>query len=237
MWELRTFSNADELARAVAGLWLNEVAVAQRENKVHCVALSGGRIARNFFSAIVAEAKKRAMSPGNIHFFWADERCVPPDDQESNYRLARELLFEPLNVASEQIHRVRGEETPEIGAKMAANEIGRIAPAVDGQPVLDVVFLGLGEDGHTASLFPSEPESMVKDTAVYRPVFNSPKPPPRRVTLGYAAIAAARQAWMLASGAGKETALRDSLSPTGQTPFARVLRARSHTKIFTDLRG
>jgi 6-phosphogluconolactonase len=101
--------------------------------------------------------------------------------------------------------------------------------------VLDLVLLGLGEDGHVASLFPAEPESWIKDLAVYRAIKDSPKPPPNRVTLGYGAIAAARQIWMLASGAGKEAALRASLAADGKTPFGRVLRLRPDTKIFTDI--
>jgi len=86
-----------------------------------------------------------------------------------------------------------------------------------------------------ASLFSGEPENLVASRAVYRSIEHSPKPPPRRVTLGYPALAAARQVWMLASGSGKETALRISLSAGGTTPFARVLRSRSHTRIFSDI--
>ena len=83
---------------------------------------------------------------------------------------------------------------------------------------------------------PGEPESAIADKSVYRAISNSPKPPPNRVTLGYPAIAAARQVWVLASGAGKEAALCESLNPNGQTPLARVLRSRNTTRIFTDIR-
>ena len=100
---------------------------------------------------------------------------------------------------------------------------------------MDLVFLGLGEDGHVASLFPGEPEGLAASTAIYRAAANSPKPPPNRVTLGYSTIAAARKVWMFASGSGKEAPLRASLSPDGTTPFARVLKARQDTRIFTDV--
>ncbi len=103
------------------------------------------------------------------------------------------------------------------------------------QPVLDLIFLGMGEDGHVASLFPGEPESLRADPSVYRAIANSPKPPPNRVTLGYPAIAAAREVWVLASGAGKEAALRESLQPDGQTPLAQVLQSRERTRVFTDI--
>ena len=92
----------------------------------------------------------------------------------------------------------------------------------------------MGEDGHVASLFPREASELRESRAVYRSVIG-PKPPPNRVTLGYAAIVAARKVWMLASGAGKEIALRESLSATGTTPFGRVIQLRSRTNIFTDI--
>ena len=123
------------------------------------------------------------------------------DDQESNFRLANELLFAPLKISENQIHRIRGELPPEAAAAQAASEISAITPLnKSGQPVLDLIFLGMGEDGHVASLFPGENEAAGSDNAVYRAVKNSPKPPPNRVTLGYAAIVAARQVWVLVSG-------------------------------------
>lgn len=235
-FELRTFPHPDELAQAAAEAWLNEVDLAQRDERSYSVALSGGRITQKLFAAAVAQAQHRHSSWENIHFFWADERCLPPTDSESNFRLAQELLFAPLKIRADQIHRIRGEDTPEAAAQAAQLEIGRLLPRNEaGQPMLDLIFLGLGEDGHTASLFPGEPKDLSRSPAVYRAVLNSPKPPPHRVTLGFPAIAAAKQVWMLASGKGKETAFQDSLSPEGKTPFARVLRLRSHTKIFSDI--
>jgi 6-phosphogluconolactonase len=171
-----------------------------------------------------------------VHFFWADERCVPPDDKESSYGVAHEAFFRPLNLPTANVHRIAGETTPECAAELANAEIRRVVPVnANGQPVLDLIFLGLGEDGHVASLFPGEPEAARQNPAVYRAIANSPKPPPNRVTLGYAAIVAAKQVWVLASGAGKETALQDSLSPGGKTPLGQVIESRSGTKLFTDI--
>jgi 6-phosphogluconolactonase len=241
-FELISFTNADELARATAGLWLDEIATANRTGKSHCVALSGGRIAQKFFAAVVEQAKARKIGdgdtpslPSNVHFFWADERCVPPDDVESNFAIARKFLFTPLKIADAQIHRIRGEDSPEAAAKGASTEISKIAPLNEnGQPVLDLIFLGMGEDGHVASLFPGESENAAASIAVYRAVKKSPKPPPNRVTLGYAAMAAARQVWVLVSGAGKEAALRELVKKNCHTPLARVTQFRTHTKIFSD---
>jgi len=233
--ELISFATADELAQAVASAWLDEIEAANRAGKMHCVALSGGRIARKFFTAVAEQAGTRAISFGHVHFFWADERCVPPDDPESNFYLANERLFVPLKIGDAQIHRIHGEDPPEAAAKAASTEISQVAPLNKaGQPVLDLIFLGMGEDGHVASLFPVESNVLILDKVIYRAVKNSPKPPPNRVTLGYAAIAAAKQVWVLVSGIGKEAALRESLFSKGRTPLARVTQFKTHTKIFSD---
>ncbi|HEU5124970.1 MAG TPA: 6-phosphogluconolactonase [Verrucomicrobiae bacterium] len=235
-FEWISFSNADELARAAATAWIDEVEAANRAGKSHSMALSGGRITQKFLPVVVELSRARNCSLQNVHFFWADERCVPPDNAESNFLMAQELLFAPLKIAETQIHRIRGEESPETAANRAQEEICRIVPLDEaGQPMIDLVFLGLGEDGHTASLFPGEPEEISQSPAIYRAVLNSPKPPPERVTLGFPAIAAAKKVWMLASGQAKQAALRESVSPDGKTPFARVLRMRSQTKIFSDV--
>jgi len=219
----------------VAREWLEVVKAAKPPGAAHCVALSGGRIAQKLFASIAERATADQFSLNAVQFFWGDERCVCPEDAESNSRTAREVLLAPLRIPDDRIHRIRGEETPDVAAAEAEAEICRIAPLNgDGQPVLDVVFLGMGEDGHVASLFPGEPDSVIASPAVYRAV-TAAKPPPRRITLGYAAIAAAHQVWVLASGAGKEAALRDSLEPAGQTPLARVIGSRRHTRIFTDI--
>ncbi|HUB86347.1 MAG TPA: 6-phosphogluconolactonase, partial [Verrucomicrobiae bacterium] len=94
--------------------------------------------------------------------------------------------------------------------------------------------LGMGEDGHVASLFPGRTDG-TGSKEIFCAVDNSPKPPPRRISLSYASIAAARQVWALISGAGKETPLRESLKPQGQTPLARVIRSRTATKIFSEI--
>jgi 6-phosphogluconolactonase len=160
---------------------------------------------------------------------------VPSDDPESNFYLAKERLFGPLKIGDAQIHRIHGEDLPEAAAVAAATEISQIAPSNDaGEPVLDIIFLGMGEDGHVASLFPGESDVLILDKVIYRAVKNSPKPPLNRVTLGYTTITAAKQVWVLVSGDGKETALRESLSSKGRTPLARVAQFRTHTKIFND---
>src|SRR5688572_1227622 len=232
-FDLLTFEHADALARSVAAGWIDEITQANRSSKPHYVALSGGRITLKLFASVIEQATVRNTSLAGVHFFWADERCVPPTDPESNFAAADKQFFQPLGISAGNIHRICGEDAPTTAATLAEEEILRIVPRNGGgQPALDLILLGMGEDGHVASLFPGEPESA--DQSVYRAIGNSPKPPPNRVTLGYRAIAAARKVWVLASGAGKETALRESLKPDGQTPLARVLRSSKAT-VFTDI--
>ena len=236
-FELISFASANELAQTAAGAWLSEIESVNRAGKLHCVALSSGRIARKFFESVVKQARSGAVSFGRVHFFWADERCVPPDDKESNFRLENEILFAPLKISEGRIHRIRGEDSPEIAVKTAEYELRRIVPPNEnGQPVLDLIFLGMGEDGHVASLFPNASAEVLNCTMPFLAVENSPKPPLKRISMSYAVIATAKQVWVLASGIGKEVVLRESLEANGRTPLAQVIGSRSRTKIFTDIR-
>jgi 6-phosphogluconolactonase len=214
-YKLRQFPDAAALARAVAEEWCRQSAASR------FVALSGGRIAAQFFNAVVALAPKLE----DVHFFWADERCVPPDHPESNYATARKLFFEPLHVPIAHIHRIRGEEDPALAAKLATDELRAVAP----NSALDLVFLGMGEDAHVASLFPGAPSQ----PGIYYPVIG-PKPPPQRITLSYDALAAAGEVWVLVSGSGKEAALTRSLTSVGDTPLGRVIKSRGTTRVFCD---
>jgi 6-phosphogluconolactonase len=244
--DLRTFPDPASLAKAAAADWLallTERAKGPSALEPCAVALSGGRIARDFFSETARQSTasqdvKHQRLFYNVHFFWADERCVPPTDPESNYRIASELLFEPLQIPAGHIHRIRGEENEALALAHAVTDIIEVAPSETGggPPVLPLVFLGMGEDGHVASLFPGEAPEIMVSADVFRAV-TAVKPPPRRITMGYGVLAAAREVWVLASGKGKEQALRESLAPQGKTPLARVLRSRSdwETRIYTDV--
>jgi len=240
-YELISFTTAEELANKGARTWLAEIEAANRARKPHCVALSGGDILQKVFATTGELAKEWNISFERVHFFWADERCVPPTDPDSNFKLANQLLFAPLQIPTNQIHRIRGEDPPQAAVKIAETELRRIAPVnKNDQPVLDLIFLGMGEDGHVASLFPNAGSEVMAGTAPFLVVENSPKPPPRRISLSYAALHAAKTVWVLASGTGKGRILQASLAIDGQTPLARVIQSRppfSPVKIFSDLTG
>lgn len=234
-FELFSYPTADGLARAAADAWLNEIEAANRTGKTHSVALSGGRITQKFFNATVTQAQARKVSFDGVHFFWTDERCVPPTDPESNFKLANDLLFTPLKIVTDRIHRLRGEDDPQVAVKTAEAELFGVAPRNRDQlPVLDLIFLGMGEDGHVASLFPDAPPELIDVSVPFLVVKDSPKPPPTRISLSYKTIFAAKNICVLISGNGKATALRESLSPNGRTPLAHVISARP-VKIFSDI--
>jgi 6-phosphogluconolactonase len=232
-FELKSFPGDVELARAAAKNWLD---LLQQSSAAHRAAVSGGRIARTFFCAVTELAEASRISLRNVDFFWADERCVPPGHPDSNYLLANETLLQPLAIAPDKIHRLKGELPPDAAVAEANAAIQRIVPGNSpGVPVLDLIFLGVGEDGHIASLMPNAPAAVIQSQAPYLRVANSPKPPPDRISLSYAAIAAAKNVWVLASGPGKEEAMRQSLRPGAPTPLGRVLQSRAQTIIYSDI--
>jgi 6-phosphogluconolactonase len=228
--ELKAFPTPTELANAAAG---ELAAHLENDAPVFHLALSGGRIAIPFFQALVERCRKAQLNLGKVHFFWADERCVPPDHQESNYRAADQELFGPLQIPSSRIHRIQGELGQVKAAETAEQEL-RVCTATPAPeiPILDLIILGLGEDGHVASLFPGEAEE--DSGRIFRAV-TGPKPPPERVTLNYAPIIAAGAVWVLVSGEGKEEALKKSLAGP-YTPLGKVLSARKITTIYHDLK-
>jgi 6-phosphogluconolactonase len=232
-FQIRSFAADQALATAVAGDWL---ALLQSSSGPSSAALSGGRIAKTFFAALADLAKSSKASLANVHFFWADERCVGPTDPESNYMLAWENLLQPLAITQDKTHRLKGEISPGAAVAEAIQDIRRVVPANPaGVPVLDMIFLGLGEDGHIASLMPNASPAVLESREPFLHVSDSPKPPPNRLTMTYPVLAAAKNVWALINGAGKADALRESLKPDGKTPFARVLRSRPQTIIYTDL--
>ena len=231
--DVTRFASSVELAETAAKDWLSLIPGSP---SAHLVALSGGRIASAFFDAVTEHAVASDVSFEHVHFFWSDERCVPPDHRDSNFRLADKELLGPLGISRDRIHRIKGELKPADAVTEANAAISLLAPANSaGQPVLDLVLLGMGEDGHVASLFPNAPASVIEGETPYLAVRSSSKPPPLRISLSYAALAAAREVWVLVAGAGKEEVFRQSLRPDARTPLARILQSRRKTRIFTDI--
>ncbi|MFN2461097.1 MAG: 6-phosphogluconolactonase [Candidatus Velthaea sp.] len=200
--DLLVLPDANALAAEAADRFVAYAGAAITDRGVALVGLAGGSSPRAM-NALLASEPRRARVPWNrIRFFFGDERCVPPDDAESNYRMNRETLFEPLAVGESQIVRMRGEDPPAA----AASAYEALLHGEAGQPpVLDVIFLGLGPDGHTASLFPGTLANIdVRRTCVENYV---PKFAAYRITLTPRALNAARNVVVVAGGAEKADAL------------------------------
>jgi len=225
LWRVST-RNDLEAARLVAGGIL-DAQVRGREG-TFSLALSGGRAAALLYREMVRQARGRSISLSDVDFFWCDERCVPPDLAESNYRVAREELFDPMGIAGRRIHRLMGELSPDVGAERA-NDVWRAWVASrnrwGGDGSLDCAVLGVGEDGHVASLFPANLSSDLARQTPFRAV-RGPKPPPDRLTMGYELLWGAQIVMVLATGEGKAQVVEDSVLGRLDTPLARVLRGR-----------
>ncbi len=177
------------------------------------VALSGGSLPGIISSPLMVEALHSQMDWSAWHVFWADERCVPLEHPDSNYRLAREQLFDHVNIPANQIYPIN-ETLPPTEAAAAYQEImAQVFQPSGPYPRFDLILLGMGEDGHTASLFPRHP--LLAETGRWvAPIFDSPKPPPQRITLTLPVINHAEHVMFVTTGASKANLLPPALNAT-----------------------
>ncbi len=202
---LRVYKDAWELPEAAAQIFVEEARRRIDESGRFAVALAGGSTPRMAYEMLAREyGGPEDLDWGRVHAFFGDERAVPPDHEDSNYRMAQEALLSRVPVGS--VHRMRGEMDPRQAAALYEKELEDF---FGGPPVLDLVLLGIGEDGHTASLFPRTPALDARDRwAVENPV---EKLETTRITLTAPAINAARRVVFLVAGEGKAKALKEIL--------------------------
>ncbi len=199
-------------AEAAAELFADAVVKAAQARGVARVAISGGTTPKAMF-ALLADASQpfaKQVPWDKLELFWVDERCVPPDDAESNYRMTREALLSKVPLAAERVHRMEGELEPEVAAARYEAAI-RNGFKLEGAetPTFDLVLLGMGDDGHTASLFP---HTEALDEMSHIVVANYvPQKDTWRITLTWPVINQARQVAFLIEGAGKAQVLHDVL--------------------------
>ena len=203
------YPSLEELASFAAGLAAGLAAEAMAERGRFCVALSGGSVIRVISPQLTAEPLRTDINWSGWHVFWADERCVSPFSPESNYGVAEQLLFRHVPIPRGQIYAL--DDT--LGASDAArayesvlSRVFRTGPAR--LPRFDLILLGIGEDGHTASLFPGHPLLEERDRWV-APVLDAPKPPRERITLTLPVINNARHVLFVVAGAGKKAILSE----------------------------
>lgn len=146
------FETAEQVVKSLAETMKN---FSESDKPIH-ISLSGGSTPKLLFSILSQAPYKSTIKWQNLHFWWGDERCVVPTDPESNYGEANTLLFSNINIPEENIHRILGENQPEQEALRFSQEMNQTIPHKNGIPCFDWILLGMGGDGHTASLFPNK---------------------------------------------------------------------------------
>jgi 6-phosphogluconolactonase len=210
---------------AAAAQWVSELSA--RSNPFR-IAMSGGSTPQFLYEALASSAFRSGIDWSRWHVYFSDERAVPPDHRDSNYRLVHDALLSKVPIPPEHVHRMEG-DSPDLDAAAAA--YSQLLEAECGRPPrLDVVLLGIGPDGHTASLFPGTPALDVADAWATRG--HADFEPFDRITMTFPAINAAAHVAFLVTGSAKAEALRGVIA--GTVPAARVRPAHGDQTWFLD---
>jgi 6-phosphogluconolactonase len=205
---LRRLADVDEVSRAAAEQFVRIAAAANSARRRCIVALAGGTTPRLLYRLLAEEPFRSQVDWTRVEFFWGDERAVPPDHADSNYGMARQSLLRTLPLRSAQVHRMEGERADlDTAARDYEAELARVcgvSPQGD-PPVLDLALLGMGADGHTASLFPHT--SALRETRRWVVANHVPKLNADRLTLTPGILNRAANVLFLVAGADKAAAL------------------------------
>lgn len=202
---LRVVADKDALARAAADAVVQHARDAIARNGRFLWVLSGGSTPEALYALLASEAWAAQIDWLKVHVFWGDERCVPPDHAASNYRMARRALLEHVPIPDSQIHRMRGEDDPAQAAE-AYEALIRLVTRSTQPSRFDLVLLGMGADGHTASLFPNT--AALREQQRWAVAHQVGADPPWRITLTPVVLNAAAAVLFLVSGADKAGALQ-----------------------------
>jgi 6-phosphogluconolactonase len=198
---VKIFATPNELAEKFAEEMAGMIIESAKKKQLINIALSGGSTPELLFT-LLAENYSSSVPWQYVHLFWGDERCVPPENVESNYGMTRKLLLSKIDIPTINIHRIRGEDDPVMEACRYSDELSLHTLKRDSLPLFDLVLLGLGEDGHTASIFPGQMDLMEseKNCAVsFHPVTKQ-----KRITITGRVINNAEQVIFLVTGRKKE---------------------------------
>lgn len=207
--------DAEALAEAAARRVLNIAREQIAERGRFTVALSGGSTPRALYHLLAQPPQAEALDWSRVHVFWGDERTVPPDDEQSNYRMAREALLDHVPIPHDQIHRIEAEREPDEAATRYAATLTRVFGLGTGEmPEFGLILLGIGADGHTASLFPGTRALEVRGVPVVENVV--PQLDTVRITLTVPVITQAANILVLAAGEDKAPAVHRAL----EAPYA-----------------
>lgn len=232
--QLHIFENAESASRGVAELFSGLAAGKVAENKFFNVAVSGGNTPKLLFS-ILGEEFHNSVPWHKVRFFWVDERCVEPTDAESNYGMTYDVLLHKPFICSEHVFRMKGEEIPEVEAERYQKLLWRELPVREGFPVFDLLLLGMGDDGHTASVFPNDLSLLNSNSSVA--VNRNPYSGQKRLTLTGKTLNNADRVVFLLTGENKAGILKqiiNSESVSRKYPAAYVHDYSGTTDFFID---
>ncbi|MEL7293432.1 MAG: 6-phosphogluconolactonase [Pseudomonadota bacterium] len=208
-------------------------ALSEQNRPVH-ISLSGGSTPKMLFKLLAQAPYAQNIQWHNLHFWWGDERCVAPDDAESNYGEANALLFSQVNIPTENIHRILGENEPKAEAERFAKEMSDVIPCENGTPVFDWILLGVGADGHTASLFPGQTNYADESLSL---VASHPESGQLRVSKTAKVLEAAKRISYLVLGAGKVDIVHEiHTTPASELPYpaAKIQSKTGETEWYLD---
>jgi 6-phosphogluconolactonase len=213
-----------ELAEAAARWTADHLRAAVAERGACYWALAGGETPRGCYQRLAQAPYREALPWRSVYVTWSDERQVPLDDPASNYAMAKTALLDQVPIPPEHVFPLVGDPTPAL----------RRIPADDrGWPRFDIIHLGMGEDGHTASLFPGSP-ALLEAQALVAQVDHAPKPPPKRLTLTLPVINAARAVLVMVQGASKKDALARVLQRDPALPASLVAPTDGELQLLVD---
>ena len=213
--QVRIFPDVEHLNQAASELWLTLAKEAIAKRGSFHIALSGGSTPQMLYQRIASLADKNVLQ--HSHFYFGDERSVPPDHADSNYRMAREALFAQANIPTSNIHRIETEHPAAEAAQRYQQTLEENLPKNKTLGSFDLVLLGMGEDGHTASLFPGT--RALEEQQAWVCANEVPQLGTWRVTLSYPLINNARHVAILIAGAGKAEILRQIHRQTAHAPY------------------
>jgi 6-phosphogluconolactonase len=206
--EILLHAGADEVAEALAARLMARLAEIQRDFRVPQLALTGGRIATRAYQKLANDGPNSAVDWSRIELWWGDERFVPADHADRNAKQALDLLAAPLALNPDRIHEMPASDGGldlDQAADAYARELGEVS--------FDICLLGMGPDGHVASIFPEHPSSYADGNVIA--VRSSPKPPPERISLTLPVINRSQEVWFVVSGADKAAAAKMALLGAG----------------------
>lgn len=225
------------VAERVADRFLTRVKARTKNGRIAHIALTGGSMGSTVLRAVAAHPKVDRIDWSLVHFWWGDERFVARADQDRNALQSREALLDRIEVPAQNIHEIAAADdglTLDEAAQAYASELARFGDEEHDWPSFAVCFLGVGPDGHIASLFPDRSEVTETDAAAL-PVRDSPKPPPERVTLTRPVINSSKRVWLVLTGADKASALGLALAGASYTNVpAAGAKGRKRTIFFVD---